>query len=117
MIFNPDRFLANDPAVVDPVYVAFGYGRRICPGRFMAEGQLWISIACILSAFVISPGKDENGQVVTTEAKFASGLIWYAACFFFLFPVMWNVDRLATHLAILYRSRQKSSLEARRREC
>ncbi|KAE9389422.1 cytochrome P450 [Gymnopus androsaceus JB14] len=75
MAFNPDRFLTNDPAVLDPVYVAFGYGRRICPGRFMAEGQLWISIACILSAFQIAPGKDENGRVVTTEAKFASGLI------------------------------------------
>ncbi|KIK63931.1 hypothetical protein GYMLUDRAFT_161793 [Collybiopsis luxurians FD-317 M1] len=75
MTFNPDRFLSKDPSVVDPVNVAFGYGRRICPGRFMAEGQLWISIACILSAFEIMPGLDENGRPIKTEAAFASGMI------------------------------------------
>ncbi|KAF9070685.1 cytochrome P450 [Rhodocollybia butyracea] len=77
MAFNPDRFLSNDPAIVDPVYVAFGYGRRICPGRFMAEGQLWISIACILSVFEIKPGNDEKGRPIKTEAAFTSGMIWY----------------------------------------
>lgn len=79
--FDPDRFLSNDPAVVEPVYVAFGYGRRMCPGRFMAEGQLWISIACILSVFEIASGKDDSGRVLTTEAKFASGMIWYVIYF------------------------------------
>ncbi|KAF5391170.1 hypothetical protein D9757_002998 [Collybiopsis confluens] len=75
MTFNPDRFLSKDPAVMDPVNVAFGYGRRICPGRFMAEGQLWISISCILSAFEIKPGANEDGRDVKTEPAFASGMI------------------------------------------
>ncbi|KAJ3981203.1 hypothetical protein F5890DRAFT_573149 [Lentinula detonsa] len=77
MTFNPDRFLRNDLAVVDPVSVAFGYGRRICPGRFMAESQLWISIACILSAFEIKPGNDERGRPIVPKAAFSSGFIWY----------------------------------------
>ncbi|KAI3616408.1 cytochrome p450 [Moniliophthora roreri] len=75
MRFKPERFLTKDPAVLDPVSVAFGYGRRICPGRFMAQGQLWISIACILHSFNIGPGKDGQGRPVPTEAAFASGMI------------------------------------------
>lgn len=75
--FNPERFLSvgKGSPVFDHVSVAFGYGRRICPGRFMAEGQLWVSVACILSAFDISPGHDENGMPVHTQAAFASGMI------------------------------------------
>ncbi|KAJ4472639.1 hypothetical protein C8R41DRAFT_588109 [Lentinula lateritia] len=77
MAFNPDRFLCNEPTVMEPVSAAFGYGRRICPGRFMAEGQLWISIACILSVYEIKPGFDDKGKLIKTEAAFSSGLIWY----------------------------------------
>ncbi|KAJ4485859.1 cytochrome P450 [Lentinula aciculospora] len=75
MTFNPDRFLCNDPAVVNPVSTAFGYGRRVCPGQFMAEDQLWISIACILSVFEIKPGIYGKGEPIKAEAMFASGLI------------------------------------------
>jgi hypothetical protein len=80
--FYPDRFMdekgGSGPAAPhDHVNVAFGYGRRICPGRFMADAQLWISIACILSAFEILPGVDETGQYIKTEAAFASGMIWW----------------------------------------
>lgn len=65
-----------DIMATDPLSAAFGYGRRICPGRFMGEAQLWISIACILSVFDITPGVDENGNVMKTEAAFSSGMIW-----------------------------------------
>lgn len=90
--FNPDRFLSPDSrAQHEHVSVAFGYGRRICPGRFMAEAQLWISIACILSVLDIGPGVDEIGIPIKTEAAFASGMIWsvdisqtYLLFFFFL---------------------------------
>ncbi|KAK0211153.1 cytochrome P450 [Desarmillaria ectypa] len=75
--FNPERFLGvgKGSPVFDHVSVAFGYGRRVCPGRFMAEGQLWVSVACILSAFDISPGYDKNGKPVQIQAAFASGMI------------------------------------------
>ncbi|KAF9261074.1 cytochrome P450 [Marasmius fiardii PR-910] len=75
MTFNPGRFFSRDPAVVDPVSVAFGYGRRICPGRFMAEAQLWISIACILHAFEIGHKEDDQGNNIPVQPKFASGMI------------------------------------------
>ena len=50
--------------------------RSICPGRFMADATLWISIACILTVFDIRPGKDENGNPVEVKADFESGMIW-----------------------------------------
>ncbi|KAJ7596548.1 cytochrome P450 [Mycena floridula] len=76
--FNPDRFLVSAPgreAAVDHLSVAFGYGRRICPGRLMAEASLWISIACILVVYDIGPGLDELGRVVKPVPAFSSGMI------------------------------------------
>ncbi|KAK1220118.1 hypothetical protein PQX77_017157 [Marasmius sp. AFHP31] len=75
MAFRPERFLSKDPAVNDPVDCAFGYGRRICPGRFMAEAQLWISIACILHSFNISGAEDDQGRNIPVHPMFASGMI------------------------------------------
>lgn len=49
---------------------AFGFGRRICRGRHLADATLWISMVNILAAFDISSvlGKDEQGAV--PEIKF-----------------------------------------------
>ncbi|KAG2004361.1 cytochrome P450 [Coprinopsis cinerea AmutBmut pab1-1] len=81
MSFNPDRFMqtsSNDDqqfASCHPLSSAFGYGRRVCPGRFMAEQQLFITMATILNLFDISPGLDENGRPIPVEPKFSSGMI------------------------------------------
>ncbi|KXN85117.1 O-methylsterigmatocystin oxidoreductase [Leucoagaricus sp. SymC.cos] len=79
MRFNPNRFLSKPSdqylSPSEPLSTAFGYGRRICPGRFMTDAQIWISVVCILAAFDIGPGKDENGNPVKVEAKFTSGMI------------------------------------------
>ncbi|KAN0082680.1 Cytochrome P450 [Tylopilus felleus] len=86
MEFMPERFLNADGTtenadVLDPATAAFGYGRRICPGRFMADATLYISIACILSVFDIRPGKDENGNPVQVKADFESGMICHPKSF------------------------------------
>ncbi|KIJ60731.1 hypothetical protein HYDPIDRAFT_98167 [Hydnomerulius pinastri MD-312] len=79
MDFMPERFLNADGTengeVLDPATAAFGYGRRICPGRFMADATIWVSVACILTVFNIRPGKDKNGEPVNVEAEFQSGMI------------------------------------------
>ncbi|KAF8066895.1 cytochrome P450 [Lyophyllum atratum] len=82
-VFDPERFLAPshdeshspDFSPLDPLSVTFGYGRRICPGRYMAEAQLWISIACMLALFDISCDVDEMGRPFKPEPAFTSGLI------------------------------------------
>lgn len=62
---------------MDPLSVAFGYGRRVCPGRNMAEAQVWISIASILSVFDISPALDGMGRPIEVKPEFTKvGMIW-----------------------------------------
>ncbi|EIW76051.1 cytochrome P450 [Coniophora puteana RWD-64-598 SS2] len=78
--FWPERFLTKDgksldESVLDPATAAFGYGRRMCPGRFMADAQLWISVACILCSFEIKPEVTEYGVPKKIEAAFESGMI------------------------------------------
>ena len=77
-VFNPSRFLtadgALDPQVPDPTE-AFGYGRRICPGRYLAQHVLCLTIANILSAFTIEKPVDKFGNIVEPSGEFASKVI------------------------------------------
>lgn len=59
----------------DPLAVCFGYGRRICPGRYAADAQLWISIASILSVFDIRTATDELGRPIKVTPAFTGGMI------------------------------------------
>ncbi|KZP23269.1 cytochrome P450 [Athelia psychrophila] len=71
-VFNPDRFMKNgslDPSVRDPE-AAFGYGRRICPGRHMAQDTIWVNIACILACFNIEKPLDAHGNAVEPSVKY-----------------------------------------------
>ena len=70
--FKPERFLG--PITKCPE-AAFGFGRRICPGRYMGRSTLWIGIASVLTAFRISPMMDEHGKPILPEEKYDSGLI------------------------------------------
>lgn len=53
MEFNPDRFLKGghlDSSVPDPTAsVAFGYGRRVCPGRALSGETLFLMTASLLA--------------------------------------------------------------------
>ncbi|KAI9458895.1 cytochrome P450 [Lactarius psammicola] len=76
--FKPERFLGPITKCPD---AAFGFGRRTCPGRFMARSSLWIGIASVLAAFKISPKMDEHGMPILPEEKYDAGLISYPASF------------------------------------
>lgn len=62
-----------DKSVPDPSDAAFGFGRRACPGRYMAYEALWIAFASVLAAFDLRKAKDENGEEVTPECIFDDG--------------------------------------------
>ena len=62
-----------DPTVPDPME-AFGYGRRICPGRHFAMDILWLTVANVLSTFVIEKSIDEQENVVEPKDEFTTGL-------------------------------------------
>jgi len=75
--FNPDRFIKDgklDPAVFDPKLAAFGFGRRICPGRYLAWSSLWFTIASMLAIMNITKGVDENGAVIEPSGEYESAM-------------------------------------------
>lgn len=72
--FSPDRFLApqNEP---DPKAVVFGYGRRVCPGKYFSDSNIFIVVAQLLAAFNIKKDVDENGVEIEPELDALPGLI------------------------------------------
>ncbi|THH16031.1 hypothetical protein EW146_g4550 [Bondarzewia mesenterica] len=70
--FKPERFL--DTSIKFPE-VAFGFGRRVCPGRYMARGSIWIAIASILATLDISKAVDKDGKLIEPTDEYSSGLI------------------------------------------
>ncbi|KAG6826714.1 hypothetical protein H0H92_014761 [Tricholoma furcatifolium] len=78
-LFNPSRFLPRPEGNEEPRPFdneAFGFGRRICPGRHLAEGSVWIAIASILATFNIKRAVREDGSEIIPDpnAPFRSGL-------------------------------------------
>ncbi|KAF9546826.1 cytochrome P450 [Agrocybe pediades] len=77
-IFRPERFLKDgklNPDIIDPATIAFGYGRRACPGRHITLSYLFISVATILTTFNISEELDEKGVPITQDIKWQTGVI------------------------------------------
>jgi hypothetical protein len=79
--FKPERFLKEDgtlnPDAKDPGAFAFGFGRRICPGRFFSDSSLYSIITSILSVYELLPPLDQRGNVVTLEPQWSTGLVQY----------------------------------------
>ncbi|KAL0576856.1 hypothetical protein V5O48_005121 [Marasmius crinis-equi] len=77
--FIPDRYIVdgklNFDNARDPTAVAFGFGRRVCPGRHMAYSAVWLAIASILKVFRIERPADENGKVIEETYKYRPGLV------------------------------------------
>jgi len=72
--FNPDRFIGNQ-AAVDAVAVAFGFGRRFCPGINLAESSMFVAIATILVTCNITNVMDENGNHLHLDAVYRTSTI------------------------------------------
>lgn len=62
--FNPNRFLAaHNPSLnqlPDVWSIPFGFGRRICPGRHLAQRLVLLYAAAILSMFEVLPYQDDH---------------------------------------------------------
>ena len=80
--FIPERYLTKggqlDPDAPNPENIAFGFGRRICPGRYFSSASVWFAIVSILAVFDITKAKDKNGSTIEPSAETTTGLVWYA---------------------------------------
>ncbi|KAI0667766.1 CyP450 monooxygenase [Trametes maxima] len=78
--FLPERFIKDGKLnldIRDPASVAFGFGRRICPGRYFADAALFLNIARVLHAFEIGPPLGGDGLPIRIEPKMKDGFLSY----------------------------------------
>lgn len=56
-VFKPERYQAplHEPDLSE---LAFGYGRRACAGRFLADANVYIIVVQLLAVFYIKKAKD-----------------------------------------------------------
>ncbi|KIJ65802.1 hypothetical protein HYDPIDRAFT_109823 [Hydnomerulius pinastri MD-312] len=70
--FDPSRFLQDDSELArDVVAMAYGWGRRICPGRYAADASIFIAVSLVLATLNISKPLDEDGREYTPKATWA----------------------------------------------
>jgi cytochrome P450 len=76
MAFQPERFIQTPTHTPepDPRLWTFGYGRRICPGRYIADNALFTTIAQSLAVFNIEKPV-ENGKTVEPKVGFEPGVV------------------------------------------
>jgi len=77
--FRPERFLNTN--VMDPTKYVFGFGRRICPGRYMGENSIFIALCYILQLFEIGKAINEDGTEVPPNPHWVSGITVHLAPF------------------------------------
>ncbi|CAI7676626.1 unnamed protein product [Penicillium discolor] len=84
MKFNPGRFLQREDSVApecDPKKFVFGFGRRICPGRFLADTSLFLIISKSLAVFDIAKRVGADGKEIDPPAEFLPGIISHPSPF------------------------------------
>lgn len=74
--FDPDRFHGQCEQP-DPRSLAFGFGRRVCPGQHIGEASIFIQIASVLATLDISKATDESGKTIEPEVAFTSTIVRY----------------------------------------
>jgi len=76
--FRPKRFLRNgklDSSVKDPMDIAFGFGRRGCPGKHLAHSTVTLAAASVLTTFDLLKKVDENGREIEPKREYTSAAI------------------------------------------
>ncbi|KAI0086792.1 cytochrome P450 [Irpex rosettiformis] len=68
-VFRPERYLedAGKPTSTRSSDGVFGYGGRVCPGRYLTKSNTWLAVASILATFDIEKATDEDGCVIEPD--------------------------------------------------
>ncbi|KAJ6255808.1 hypothetical protein Dda_9418 [Drechslerella dactyloides] len=81
--FKPERFLGPQAEEeLDPQKFAFGFGRRICPGRYSADANMFLMIAQSLAVFDIQKKIDPaTGKEIEPVVGQVPGIVSHPAPF------------------------------------
>ncbi|KAF9066785.1 cytochrome P450 [Rhodocollybia butyracea] len=70
--FIPERFFnsASGPFTsINEIY-AYGFGRRVCVGRYMADNTAWLTIVYVLATLNLRKAKDGEGKEIDIPGEF-----------------------------------------------
>uniref|UniRef100_A0A1Y1K2G7 Cytochrome P450 n=1 Tax=Photinus pyralis TaxID=7054 RepID=A0A1Y1K2G7_PHOPY len=78
--FDPARYLPprDEP---DPARVAFGFGRRVCPGKYLADASIFLTVAQLVAVFEVSKALDDEGREIEPVVASGLGLLDHPASF------------------------------------
>jgi len=68
--FKPERFFDNGKLNDDDRVLAYGYGRRICAGKHVANATLWLTFTSILATFNIRKARDSFGKEIEISDEY-----------------------------------------------
>ncbi|GAV99790.1 cytochrome P450 1 [Lentinula edodes] len=93
---EPDRFLperySESPTgpfeSINNIY-AFGFGRRVCAGRHMAENTIWLTIASVLATFTLGKAKDGKGNEIDIPGEYTDQFFRYISLHRY-YPAQYN---------------------------
>ncbi|KAI6024672.1 cytochrome P450 [Pisolithus microcarpus] len=77
--FDPTRHLTPDGQLIPEARqnnsIFYGFGKRVCPGRFFADHSIWAATAVMMSTLKFGRAKDLSGKYIEVEPVFPNGLI------------------------------------------
>ncbi|KAI1990255.1 hypothetical protein LOZ53_003252 [Ophidiomyces ophidiicola] len=69
-VFRPERWEGKiNLAHADGLLFSFGAGRRVCPGKHLAERSVFMLVSRLLWAFNISHMKDQGGNTISINPR------------------------------------------------
>ncbi|GJE93426.1 cytochrome P450 [Phanerochaete sordida] len=71
--FIPERF--SEEGAPDSIDIAFGFGRRVCPGKLVAQAHIFVSITATLATLNIARAQNADGHVIELDLEDGSGPI------------------------------------------
>ncbi|GJJ14351.1 hypothetical protein Clacol_008615 [Clathrus columnatus] len=75
MTFNPERYKGLDTEMKKVTDLAFGFGRRACPGYHFAQGTIYSIVMTTLATCDILPPLAADGKEYIPETEYSSGTI------------------------------------------
>ncbi|KAK7676963.1 hypothetical protein QCA50_020081 [Cerrena zonata] len=74
---DPTRYLTPEGKELADIVNSnlFGWGRRLCPGKEMSEGSIFIAVTMILATFTIARPRDDSGQVYEPRVRWSPAFI------------------------------------------
>jgi hypothetical protein len=80
--FKPERFFTPSGELNDDLVTpVWGWGRRICVGRYLADASVWSAIVSMLAVFDFLKAKDESGKEIDFEPRWTPGVASYVFSF------------------------------------